>query len=120
MSTWGYIPGELNYSSNQTLNLYNFNYEITSTASEIDMTVSSPYYLSGMRNFTNVTWNPQKSVVDYLIDNQINITLQDPNMPSDHPADEKTTYLYPNLAAIDTWTQMTDKPRFQLAWEAIN
>lgn len=84
------------------------------------MTESSPYYLNGMRNFTNVTWNPQKSVVDYLINNQINITLQDPDTPSDHPADETTTYLYPNLQSIDTWTQMTSMPRFQLAWEAIN
>jgi preprotein translocase subunit YajC len=119
VSTWGYIPGELDYASTQTLNLYSFK-SPTGLGATLEMTVSSPYNLAGMRNFTNVTWNPQKSVVDYLIDNQINITLSDPDLPSDHPADETTTYSYPNMASIDTWTQMTTKPRFQLAWEAIN
>lgn len=74
------------------------------------MTAQAPIQYTGKRDFTNVYWYSQKSVVSYGLDNQVDLNSAAPT----------STVKYPNLGAVDTWTQMQEKPKFMQAWEAIN
>lgn len=64
-STWGQIPGNLTYSYTRTYNLYEFSYNVTSAASEINLKTVGEYEFDVERNYTDATWYPQKSVVAY-------------------------------------------------------
>lgn len=111
VETWGEIPGKLDYAWSRIYTLYEFAYEPTRGAAEINLNTVGDYSYDVTRSLTNATWYPQKSVVQY------NETYTYTAAASD--ADAATTMKTINMGAYDVWYQMSNKPESYQAWQAI-
>jgi len=66
------------------------------------------------RDFSGTYWFPQKSVISYNLTSDYQVqenTAENHDAPK---ADDQI--LYPNLGSLDVWYQMSNKPKYQLAW----
>lgn len=110
-ATWGQIPGDLKYSYTRTYNLYEFAYNITSQAAEINLNTVGEYDFEVERIYSNATWYPQKSVVAY--NQTYDYTLRNSAVNADD------TVFTINMGSYNVWYQMCNKPRYFQAWQAL-
>ena len=72
MTTWGAIPGTLNY--NYTKELYLFSIENSTTSKNIEMKAVGPIGYSVERTFTNPTYDDARKVINYTMEYEYSLT----------------------------------------------
>ena len=100
--------------------MYSFQEEPTDSTS-LKMLKSDQLNYTVARNFSDVHWYPQKSVVQYNLTYNMTDGNNPPTSAQPSDSDEPTpnadaTYKLPNLGALDTWNQISNKPKYMLAW----
>jgi len=106
-ATWGLIPGALQYSWLRSYVPYQFSYAPTPGAPLIALKTVGQYNFDVERTFEEAQWYPQKSVVAY----STNYTVSE-------LTDDSSIYTV-NLASYNVWYQMTNKPQYFKAWQAM-
>lgn len=92
------------------MQLYSFN-QVVGTTDDVSMAKATKTDYTVTRNFNGTYWYPQKSVISY---NLTNTYTED--VTEDSELKDNTPIQYPNLGSLDVWYQMSNKPRYQLAW----
>lgn len=110
-SVWAQVPGDLDFSLTQEYSLYSFSYEVTDEAQTVALNklTSESLSMDLSRDYATLSWYPQKSVVTY------NEAYKYPEVG----ATAVDTVRQVNLGAYDVWYQMTHKPQYWKAWQAL-
>jgi len=98
---WGEIPGYLKFNFDRVITLYNYD-------STVSLTSQAPIEMSVMRSFKDPTWEQTQSTVKYS-----------EKYTYTNSTDMSYTVRQTNLAATSAWYQMTNKPQYWEAWQAL-
>lgn len=98
---WGEIPGYLKFNFDRVITLYNYD-------STVSLTSQTPIEMSVMRSFKDPTWEQTQSTVKYS-----------EKYTYTNSTDMSYTVRQTNLAATSAWYQMTNKPQYWEAWQAL-
>lgn len=80
------------------------------TNETLNLNTGGPFSQNVQRTYVTPTWEPTKSVVSYTEDYVYSgLTEQQ----------QQQSYDMVNVAAQSVWYQMTHKPRYWLAWQAL-
>lgn len=108
------MPGDLDFSLSQNYQLYQFDAEVTPDATELSMSTvyNEDYFnMTTNRDYYAPYWYQQKSVVAFTE----NFTY-----PFNVPGTVVPTMKQVNMGAYSVWFQMSNKPQYWKAWQALN
>ena len=111
-ANWGQIPGNFSFAFTRNYKLYEFNYEPTAGASEINLSTVGEYNYDLTRDYEDPTWYPQKSVVQF----KQKYNYPDPTNENGEVSNADDSMMTINLGGYSVWYQMVNKPFYYKAW----
>lgn len=111
-TTWGEIPGTLNY--NYTKSLYLFNIENSTSTSHVTLTTIGPLDYEVQRQFVDPVYDGARKVINYTMNYDYKLSESTSASKEHHKVQTV------NLEAEAIWFQLNyNRPEFFKAWQAM-